>query len=370
MKNIFMIYSNCLCVKGKTNSIICDLQRGDYEPIPNDLFDILKRYNGKKSIDEIKHIFNNEYDKIIEDYFNFLFEKEFIFLTHNPTYFPKLELNFDYPFEISNAIVEISTATKTFEIFTELNNINCKSIEIRIANELFVKNIKNILNYITFHEMIISSISIITNYNKSLNEDCLKEILNDNYRLASVIIFNSPNEHYIESDSKDGRIIFFTVQNFIGNKCCGKISSKYFSTNIQMYTESLHHNSCLHKKISIDSEGNIRNCPSMPQSFGHITDTTLEEALAHPDFKKYWNLTKDKIEVCKDCEFRYICTDCRAYTERTHTDAGGLDVSKPLKCGYNPYTGEWQEWSTNPLKEKAIKYYGMEELVKKNENGF
>ncbi|MCU7617403.1 hypothetical protein NZ698_09350 [Chryseobacterium sp. PBS4-4] len=110
----------------------------------------------------------------------------------------------------------------------------------------------------------------------------------------------------------------------------------------------------------------IRNYPSMPQSFGNIKDTTLEDELCHKDFKKYWNLTKDKIEVCKDCEFRYICKDCRAYTERTHEDNEGLDISKPLKCGYDPYTGEWEEWSTNPLKEKAIKYYGMQELVKKN----
>lgn len=36
---------------------------------------------------------------------------------------------------------------------------------------------------------------------------------------------------------------------------------------------------------------------------------------------------------------------------------------KPLKCGYNPYTGEWSEWSTNPLKQKAITHYGMEDLV-------
>lgn len=101
----------------------------------------------------------------------------------------------------------------------------------------------------------------------------------------------------------------------------------------------------------------------MLQSFGNIKDTTLEDALNHKDFKKYWNLTKDKIEVCKDCEFRYICTDCRAYTERTHENEKGLDTSKPLKCGYNPYTGEWEEWSTNPLKQKAIKYYGMQELI-------
>lgn len=55
----------------------------------------------------------------------------------------------------------------------------------------------------------------------------------------------------------------------------------------------------------------------MSQAFGNIKDTTLEETLQDPNFKKYWKLTKDEIEICKDCEFRYICTDCRAYTERT-----------------------------------------------------
>ncbi len=61
--------------------------------------------------------------------------------------------------------------------------------------------------------------------------------------------------------------------------------------------------------------------------------------------------------------------DCRAYVEDPHDQSGtdGTNLSKPLKCGYNPYTGEWSEWSTNPLKEKGIKYYGMEDLVKKKE---
>jgi len=96
----------------------------------------------------------------------------------------------------------------------------------------------------------------------------------------------------------------------------------------------------------------------MAQSFGNIKDTTLQEALDHPEFKKYWNVTKDQVAVCKDCEFRYICTDCRAYIENPEDM-----YSKPLKCGYNPYTCEWEEWSTNPLKQKAIDYYGMREIL-------
>ena len=30
----------------------------------------------------------------------------------------------------------------------------------------------------------------------------------------------------------------------------------------------------------------------MPKSFGNIKDLTLEEALNHKDFKKYWNINK------------------------------------------------------------------------------
>ena len=96
----------------------------------------------------------------------------------------------------------------------------------------------------------------------------------------------------------------------------------------------------------------------MSEVFGNIKDTTLKEAIEKPGFKKYWDINKDKIHVCKDCEFRYICTDCRAYVE----DPEDI-LSKPLKCGYNPYTGEWSEWSSNPLKQRAIEFYGMEELV-------
>ena len=96
----------------------------------------------------------------------------------------------------------------------------------------------------------------------------------------------------------------------------------------------------------------------MRQSYGNIQDTSLQKALDHPDFKKYWNITKDQVAVCQDCEFRYICTDCRAYLDDPEDT-----YSKPLKCGYNPYSATWEEWSTNPLKQKAIDFYGMLDVL-------
>lgn len=54
---------------------------------------------------------------------------------------------------------------------------------------------------------------------------------------------------------------------------------------------------------------------------------------------------------------RYICIDCRAYLENPN------DItSKPLRCGYNPYMNEWENWSKNPLKLKSIKFYNLMEI--------
>jgi SPASM domain peptide maturase of grasp-with-spasm system len=129
--------------------------------------------------------------------------------------------------------------------------------------------------------------------------------------------------------------VFITQNSILNQNSCGIISSKYFSTNLQHFTEAQKHNTCLNRKISIDVNGEIKNCPSMAKSFGNIKDTTLAEAIEKPGFKDLWEINKDKVHVCKDCEFRYICTDCRAYLENPE------DIySKPLKCGYNPYTAE------------------------------
>ncbi|WP_257191410.1 MULTISPECIES: hypothetical protein [unclassified Chryseobacterium] len=40
--------------------------------------------------------------------------------------------------------------------------------------------------------------------------------------------------------------------------------------------------------------------------------------------------------------------DCRAYTELTD----GLDISQPLKSGYDPYTGEWMSGVKIQLNKK------------------
>ena len=75
----------------------------------------------------------------------------------------------------------------------------------------------------------------------------------------------------------------------------------------------------------------------MKESFGTLRETTIAKAMQSKTFKNAWTVSKDKIAVCKVCEFRYICTDCRAYI----ADPDNA-LSKPAKCKYNPITAVWE----------------------------
>ena len=353
-----VFFESCRIVEGGKNSIICDIQRGKYLSFPKNYNSILKRFQGKN----IKTILDENCENIdsLIEIINMLVEKEYLFLTRHPENFPSLSLDWYHYAIISNALIDYSKkyADQFDHLKNQLIELECQNIKVRSFGKIEYFELINIIkcfenDFNVFFELLlpISEDFII--------EDIVKlceEVLN----LNRIVLYNSKDNKRIIFDVIDGRSIFLSKEKITQNSC-GIVNPGYFTNDISHFTEAHHHNTCLNCKISIDAEGNIRNCPSMPQSFGNIKDTTLQQALDHPDFKKYWNHKKDDIEVCKDCEFRYICTDCRAYLEDPHNE-----YSKPLKCGYDPYAGGWSEWSTNPLKKAAIKYYGMEGMVKGN----
>jgi SPASM domain peptide maturase of grasp-with-spasm system len=361
--DVFKLIQNCIPVKGINQSIICDLQRNAYDIIPNDLYEILVLQEGK-TLTDVKGHFENKYDDIIDEYFEFLLKKEYVFFTDTPDWFPKLKKEWNYPFGISNAILDIDKNSKynIFESLKNLEEINCKHIEFRFYNLTSLKTIEKIILFLDEIESIITSVGVAIPDISGTTKNDYQILIKTLPRISYIIVHSSESNEFIKPIRGKTGYIIFSKDKLVNEKCCGVISSNYFISNIKNFTESLKHNSCLNRKISIDVNGEIKNCPSMPKSFGNIKDTTLQEALEKKDFKKYWNITKDQIDVCKDCEFRYVCTDCRAYTEDPEDD-----YSKPLKCGYSPYTNVWEEWSTNPLKQKAIEYYGMQDLVKKND---
>ena len=99
-----------------------------------------------------------------------------------------------------------------------------------------------------------------------------------------------------------------------------------------------HGHSCLNGKVYITSNGEVNPCVmSRNHSIGNVKFRTLTDIINGNSSRSFWQMSKDYIEVCGDCEKRYVCFDCRP---KASNPTGNL-LEKPAECLYNPYTGKW-----------------------------
>lgn len=340
MEKYFKIYSNCILVKGLQRSVICDLQKQTFHIIPNTLYNILskKRYNTKS----IKQLYNkfNKNRSVLEEYFTFLINENLIILSESKKIlknFPKLSQNFLISSKITNAIIDFNEINYNYQkVIMQLDELQCKDIMVRYFSENNISSLNRLVGLI--NKSNILNMELVLPYCSTVNENNFHELVKKSNKISKVYV-HSTLEHLKENFvTIDNTKIIFTKQKINSSECCGYISSEYFQTNIEMYLQSLNYNNCLYKKIGIDENGEIKNCPAMNQSFGNVNNTDLSEVIQKKKYKELWFLKKDKIEVCKDCEFRYICSDCRFHVENTNNLK-----SKPSKCNYDPSIAEWKD---------------------------
>lgn len=121
------------------------------------------------------------------------------------------------------------------------------------------------------------------------------------------------------------------------NKCLErlKIEKKFNEFNYKSYNFNMIYNPCWGGKIAITKKGEIKPCIYSNIIIGNLFDNLMEKII--PTIMKYWTINKNKIKKCRDCEFRFICFDCREISLREKKD---LFETNPY-CTYDPYSGEW-----------------------------
>ena len=74
-----------------------------------------------------------------------------------------------------------------------------------------------------------------------------------------------------------------------------------------------------------------------------------------------WKITKDDVLVCQDCEYRYVCFDCRPLSEGAANGKGDYKSAPYPRCTYDPYEGNWNNglWKLDdngkPFYEESLK---------------
>ncbi|GEN08099.1 SPASM domain peptide maturase, grasp-with-spasm system [Myxococcus fulvus] len=335
MSRYFTCYACCIPVRGHTRSILCDLQQASFIFIPNVLVDILEM-SREKTVEDIKAAYDHAHDAQIDSYFAFLLQKDYGFFTENPQRFPPMNLDWRNPRTLTNCLVDFDPASThdLVDLNTQLSQLGCESLELRFFHALSLETLTQKLE--PFRDSALRSISLVIGHHASLHPEALEALVVEHKRVKHITVHSSPerDEHRHVDLHTD---LIFTREVITSEACCGNVSSQLFSCNVMSFTEALRFNSCLNRKLGIDTRGNIKNCPSMLKSFGALQSTPLAEVVAREDFQAIWRTTKDQVLVCQDCEFRYICQDCRAYVREPEQP-----LSKPAKCKYNPYEARWE----------------------------
>lgn len=135
--------------------------------------------------------------------------------------------------------------------------------------------------------------------------------------------------------------ISYKVKDFGSCLSLCSVKPNFKKISESTYYFNLSQNSCWGRKIAITKDGMVRPCIHSNISVGRLSANKNFQKLIEKVLK-YWHITKDKVETCRDCEFRYMCFDCREIAQRKNN--GNLYAANPL-CRYNPYTGKWHEHS-------------------------
>ncbi len=118
----------------------------------------------------------------------------------------------------------------------------------------------------------------------------------------------------------------------------GLMMSPNFNADEKFIKRSMISNNCLAGKIVIQKNGDVIPCVFLRNEVvGNINNESLEKILKTPKIREMWNITKDNVQICSDCEYRYICKDCRALSKSVYSK----DNFPFPRCTYNPYLGEW-----------------------------
>ncbi len=155
----------------------------------------------------------------------------------------------------------------------------------------------------------------------------------------------------------------------------GLMTAPSFTVDRDTLSRYLSGHSCLLGKIAITDTGDVLPCIfSRNLVVGNIQESLLKDVVTGQKLEVVWKSTKDNVLVCRDCEYRYVCFDCRPLSEGVNRGRGEYLSAPYPRCTYNPYTGEWAKgvWRIgdegNPYYDESLQPIIQAMLAKGGDN--
>ena len=162
-------------------------------------------------------------------------------------------------------------------------------------------------------------------------------IMNDNYKISENIIKFVYDLTGVKPKCYLIRDVGVSKKSLVIQSDSQAIRPNFKLISRRDFVKNISGNSCWQGKINITCDGFISPCIMGNKYIDYsynVKQNSLRQIMGEYVKKEFWNLSMDCIEICKDCEYRYACSDCRPICEGKNKKTG--------KCKYNPYKGLWE----------------------------
>lgn len=328
-----IIYQNCIPVDGYLRSIVYDLQNNMDILVPKKIANDIRLIHGKEMVEIEELIQSGVIDRssvefILKSKIGCIVDKSLKYS------FPSINLSFEHFSLISNAIIDICQNSNLTKYLNLIESLNCFHFLLRLRDISEIDKVQNSLENLVNSRII--SVQIALPYKLEVIDKIEKLCLYS--RVDCIFLMNCPSEIIDNNPFKNlSNKVFFCEQDNLEDIT---IDYLQFQINPILFSESQNYNTFYNRKIYISGNGLIKNAPECYIDFGNINDIKSESSLfsivENSKFKKYWEIRKDLIDVCKICEFRYMCVDPSLPLRR---EDGSWYRSK--ECNYNPFICKW-----------------------------
>lgn len=327
-----MLFGSCYAVRGFTRSVVCDLQYGKMNFVPNDLLEFLE-LNQRKCMEEIYQFYNNEENETVDEYVDFLIENDYVFFTDTPDSFPPLHRKWYSSALVTNVIIDICSENVLLnkDIVCQMDSLGVLAVQIRFKESIEYDKLDEVLSL--FLNSSIRSLELVVKFSFDYFTK-LPILARKHLRLSYIIVHSSPDNLQNEYPNT---VCFYTKGDIEVTTGSGPRSTSHLAVNKQLFMEAQFHNPYLNKKLYINDRCEVSNAPNLPV-LGNCLSVQLGEIVKKISVDNLWNVTKDTIRICKDCEFRYFCVDARI----PRFDKVTREYYHEESCEYNPYNATWK----------------------------
>lgn len=317
----YVMYSSCVLVSGYNRDVIYDLQRGKMFYVPKELSPQLKI---PQKIDDISG------DLLI--FSEFLEKEDILFKTKTPSYFPPLEVNTNAVdcVEIQSLVLLIEDVSKLKDLKPLVERLVIGYLRIDFTSDFDMKRSKEVNEFFDGLSSLRSEVLFYNLETSESKESLLNVFTNE---INSMYLIDSSVDETTHINDDVGRYLFTINKNLLEDNRVPTIES--FRINIEMFNEANVSNSFYNKRIYVTEDKEAYFDYTLQSKACSLVNFSKKEFLERIENSPF-NIPKDKIEICKDCEYRYMCLDNRTIS-RNHS-VYEYDSS----CNYDPYTSTWK----------------------------